>query len=81
VTYLFKAQTVKPAKTHCYTTTGKHAMTSLRKKPLLHASRYTADVARQPSKNDNTGKVYSEAPRGATVQELFGEVISFLGRL
>jgi hypothetical protein len=33
-----KAQTVEPAKTRCYITTGKHAMTSLSKEPLLHTS-------------------------------------------
>jgi hypothetical protein len=39
VTYFAKVRAEKPAKLRCYSTTGKHAVTSLNKKQMLLSSR------------------------------------------
>jgi hypothetical protein len=64
---------VKSAKARCYAMTNRHDMTSLIKETLLRASVCMALVRRQLPVNGNIGKLFSEGPRDATVEELFVE--------
>jgi hypothetical protein len=58
---------MKPAKTYCYTMTGKYAMSLSKELLLLRASQQTAVVARQLPANCNTGKVFSMGPCRAVI--------------
>jgi hypothetical protein len=61
---------VKPAETDWYKPTSKHAMMSLKKEPLLPASRQTA-FARQPPINVERVDVFSTGPPEAVRRRVF----------